>query len=42
MPLVVLLVFFALMRAHHRPGTAWWAGGWAEPPVSADGTPATR
>lgn len=41
MPLIVLLVFFALLRAHHRPGTPWWAGGWAEPAASGDAsTPA--
>jgi hypothetical protein len=42
MPLIVLAVFFALVRAHHRPGASWWAGGgWAEPPAAGDaGTPA--
>jgi hypothetical protein len=42
MPLLVLLVFVVLLRAHHRPGTPWWAGGWAEPPASDTGTPAGR
>ena len=28
MPLIVLLVFCALLRMHHRPGTPW-AGAWA-------------
>ena len=36
MPLIVLVVFFALMRAHHRPGTPWWDGGWTEPPPARD------
>ena len=26
MPLIVLLVFCALLRMHHRPGTPW--AGW--------------
>jgi len=30
MPLVVLLVFAALLRIHHRPGTPW-AIAWAHP-----------
>jgi hypothetical protein len=41
MPLVVLLVFIVLLRAHHRPGMPWWAGGWAESPADT-GTPAGR
>lgn len=28
MPLIVLLVFCALLRMHHRPGTPW-AGAWS-------------
>jgi hypothetical protein len=40
MPLIVLVVFLALVRAHHRPGTPWWAGGWGEPPSAADTAPA--
>jgi hypothetical protein len=34
MPLIVLVVFCALVRAHHRAGTPWWTNGWAEPPAS--------
>ena len=30
MPLVVLLVFAALLRIHHRPGTPW-ASVWTQP-----------
>ncbi len=30
MPLVVLLVFAALLRIHHRPGTPW-ASLWSHP-----------
>jgi hypothetical protein len=33
MPLIVLLVFCALLRMHHRPGTPW-AGAWSHPPAS--------
>lgn len=33
MPLVVLAVFCALVRVHHRPGTPW-AGSWSHPPPS--------
>jgi hypothetical protein len=42
MPLIVLAVFFALVRAHHHPGTPWWAEGWAEPPAGDSGTPPAR
>ena len=30
MPLIVLAVFCALSRMHHRPGTPW-AGAWTHP-----------
>jgi hypothetical protein len=36
MPLVVLLVFAALLRIHHRPGTPW-ASLWSQP--SAESAP---
>jgi hypothetical protein len=36
MPLVVLLVFAALLRIHHRPGTPW-TSLWAPP--SEDSAP---
>jgi hypothetical protein len=32
MPLIVLLVFCALLRMHHRPGTPW--AGWTHQPAS--------
>jgi hypothetical protein len=36
MPVIVLLVFAALLRIHHRPGTPW-ASLWSEP--SAESAP---
>ncbi len=36
MPVVVLLVFAALLRIHHRPGTPW-ASLWSHP--SAESAP---
>ena len=36
MPLIVLLVFCALLRMHHRPGTPW--AGWTQQ-HSSDDTP---
>jgi hypothetical protein len=41
MPLVVLLVFCALLRVHHRPGTPW-SGVWAHPPASDESAPRTQ
>ena len=41
MPLVVLLVFCALLRVHHRPGTPW-GGAWAHPPASDESAPRTQ
>ncbi|HXZ59250.1 MAG TPA: hypothetical protein VEG26_03655 [Steroidobacteraceae bacterium] len=41
MPLIVLLVFCALARMHHRPGTPW-AGSWAHPPANDASRPPTR
>jgi hypothetical protein len=38
MPLVVLLVFAALLRMHHRPGTPW-AAGWTHHAPSDGSTP---
>jgi hypothetical protein len=38
MPLIVLLVFCALLRVHHRPG-APWAGSWIHPPASDESAP---
>jgi hypothetical protein len=39
MPVVVLLVFAALLRIHHRPGTPW-TSLWSEP--SAESAPAAH
>jgi hypothetical protein len=41
MPLLVLLVFCALLRMHHRPGTPW-GGAWAHPPASDESAPRTQ
>jgi hypothetical protein len=38
MPLVVLAVFWALERMHHRPGTSW-GGAWAHHAPSDEGAP---
>jgi hypothetical protein len=39
MPLIVLLVFCALLRMHHRPG-APWGGGWTHPASDESPRPA--
>ena len=41
MPVIVLLVFCALLRMHHRPGTPW-SGAWSHPPTSDESPPPTR
>jgi hypothetical protein len=42
MPLIVLAVFCALLRIHHRPGTPW--AGWTHSHSARDesGTPAQQ
>jgi hypothetical protein len=42
MPLIVLAVFCALLRIHHRPGTPW--AGWTHSHSAHDesGTPAQQ
>jgi hypothetical protein len=40
MPLIVLAVFCALLRMHHRPGTPW-ASGWTHA-ASDDSAPPAR
>jgi hypothetical protein len=39
MPAIVLAVFCALARVHHRPGSSW-TGAWLHPAASDDSTPA--
>ncbi len=39
MPLIVLLVFCALLRMHHRPG-APWPGAWTHPASDESPQPA--
>ncbi|MGH8133743.1 MAG: hypothetical protein ACRETG_12255 [Steroidobacteraceae bacterium] len=41
MPLIVLLVFYALFRVHHRPGTPW-PGEWLHPTANDEGVPPGR
>jgi hypothetical protein len=38
MPLIVLVVFCALSRVHHRPGTPW-VGAWLHHGASDDSAP---
>ncbi|HYL71423.1 MAG TPA: hypothetical protein VEY89_09020 [Candidatus Dormibacteraeota bacterium] len=40
MPLVVLAVFCALERMHHRPGTAW-GGVWSKHAAGEESPPPT-
>jgi hypothetical protein len=42
MPLVVLLVFCALLRMHHRPGSPWWDGVWAHAETRDAGAPSAQ
>jgi hypothetical protein len=41
MPLIVLAVFYALLRMHHRPGTPW-AGAWLHHSASDESAPPTQ
>ncbi len=42
MPLVVLLVFCALLRMHHRPGSHWWDGVWTHAAARDAGAPSPQ